>query len=439
MRNKIILLVLLIGSFSIAVANYVKHKKNTQITEENSIKTNRLINAKIYTCPMHSHIVSDQAGSCPICGMDLVLNQSSIPAKHAKVENTQAGSTAFPEVKISPTVTHNLGIKTTIVKRGDLSHNIETIGKITRVDPMARRRITSPINGKIVKITDKYEGDEIKRDEFLFSVASDQLFKLEKDFQDAFVAGDKATSSAIIPRLVAMGLDTGQLEKLQNGAKPSIPAVILANEEGYIFTRRGKPGDAVTSAFTVFNLGGNYQVIEVTVEIFERQWDLVKEGQSATMQLRNLPGKLFHGKVERVDEPVGYTTRALETRIHFKTNRKGLTQSTFARVIIKGKTTKNVITVPRDAVIRTAKGNRIIKVAGNGHFQPLAVEIGEEADGMVQILSGVKPGDKVVTSGQFLIDSESNLLADLNRMSAPDDNPAQNEHGHMHPANMKAR
>ena len=228
------------------------------------------------------------------------------------------------------------------------------------------------------------------------------------------------SATTIITKLVKMGLSTEQIAQLHDGALPTFPAKIFAREDGYIFTRRGQKGDAVTSAFTVFNLGGNYQVIEVTVEIFERQWDLVKEGQSATMQLRNLPGKTFQGLVERVDEPVGYTTRALETRIKFKTDIKGLTQSTFARVIIQGKTINNVIIVPRDAVIQTAQGSRIVKLKKNGSFQPLEVEIGDESDGKVEIKSGIKEGDKIVVSGQFLIDSESNLISALNRMSSDD-------------------
>lgn len=426
MRNKIILFVLaiVISTFSFTIVQYLNKDHSKNHLAENTTEKNTAIKNK-YVCPMHSHIVSHEAGSCPICGMDLVLNKSAVssPHNHTKSHSTKTikPSSEYTAVTVSPSVTHNLGIRTAIVERGNLTHDIETIGKITRVDPMARSRVTSPINGTLVKIINKYQGDKIKRDEFLFSVASDELFNMEKAFQQAVNEGDIATATAMIPKLVSMGLSTEQIAQLQNGATPDLTANILAKEDGYIFTRRGKPGDPVTSAFTVFNLGGNYQVIEVTVEIFERQWDLVKEGQSATMQLRNLPGKIFHGTVERVDEPVGYTTRALETRIKFKTDYEGLTQSTFARVIISGKSTLDVITVPRDAVIRTAQGNRVVKLKDNGQYQPVVVKIGDESDGKVEITAGIKEGDKVVVSGQFLIDSESNLLSDLNRMSSPEE------------------
>ncbi len=387
-----------------------------------------------YVCPMHSHIVSHEADECPICGMELVINTSRQPdalgERTTGIESSQQAE-VYPEVRISPLVVHNLGIRSELVERGNLSHRIETIGKITRVDPMARSRITSPISGTIIEMVDKYSGAKVQQDEFLFSVASEELFALEKAFQQAFMQGDKPTASGMIPKLVSMGLDAHQVAQLQNGAEPIFPAKVFAREDGFVFTRRGGEGEPVTSSFTVFNLGGNYQVIEVTVEIFERQWDLVKEGQKASMQLRNLPGKIFYGTVERVDEPVGYTTRALESRLKFKTDHQGMTQSTFARVIIDGKSKQDVLLVSRDAVIRTAAGERVVTLTEDGRFQPVSVTIGEEANGRIEIVTGLLEGQRVVVSGQFLLDSESNLMAGLNRISNSEPpNPIREDQKH---------
>ena len=420
MQKKLVVLTLLVVTGVFSISQYF-NDKGSDIEESKS----ETLTEKQYVCPMHAHIVSHEEDKCPICGMDLVVNKSAESSAHDSAEHS-AHSESYPEVKIAPGIAHNLGVRTAIVERGDLTHTIETIGKITRVDPMARSRVTSPIGGTIIKMVDKYGGDSVKRDEFLFSIASEELFEMEKTFQLAFLAGEKARASAMIPKLVSMGLDAGQVAKLQKGAKPVFPAKIYAKEDGYVFTRRGKEGEKITSSYTVFNLGGNYQVIEVTVEIFERQWDLVKEGQAASMRLRNLPGKIFRGTVERVDEPVGYTTRALETRLKFKTNFKGLTQSTFGRVLIDGKTKHDVLTVPRDAVIRTEHGNRVIHVLDDGQYQPVEVVIGEESNGKIEIISGIDQGCEVVVSGQFLIDSESNLLSELRRMSATE-SPSANK------------
>ncbi len=407
MKNKTIAFFLLAGLGGFLFSQFL----NSFTADDNTKKVSEV--SKQYVCPMHSHIVSDHESSCPICGMDLVET-------HAEKSSTDE---KYPAVKIKPSIVNNLGIRTQKVVRGELPHTIETIGKITRVDPSARSRIVSPINGNLVKMVDKYAGDDVMQGEFLFSVSSEELFALEKQYQQAYISGDKAYSNELMTKLTKMGVNAQQLAQLQKGVKPELPSETYAIEDGFIFTKRGKAGDPVTSSFTVFNLSGNYQVIEVTVEIFERQWSFIQEEQLVSMQLRNFPGKSFKGTVERVDEPVGYTTRTLEARLKFKTDFKGITQSAFARVIIHGKTKHNVLTVPRDAVIRTAIDNRVVKLKNDGQYQPVVVEIGEESNGKIEILSGIDEGDKVIVSGQFLIDSESNILSDLRRLSTDQVSP----------------
>jgi Cu(I)/Ag(I) efflux system membrane fusion protein len=208
---------------------------------------------------------------------------------------------------------------------------------------------------------------------------------------------------------------------------------VYAFENGFVYTRRGKVGEQVHSGFTVFNVGGNYRVIEVTAEIFERQWGWIEEGQTARMTVRGLPGSVFTGTVVRVEPPVGYTTRSLEVALKFKTDDPGISQSMFAHVSIIGQPTSHVLLVPRDAVIRTGDGQRVVVVRGDGSYQPVRVVAGEEGDGMVVIISGLEEGDRVVASGQFLIDSESNLLAGFRRMTMRDIQGAQgDEHRQAH-------
>ena len=363
-----------------------------------------------YVCPMHAEIVSDSPGSCPICGMDLVEQENSAAS---------ATENGLPVVTIEPSVVHNLGMRTATVRYSDLQRSIETIGKITRVDPMARRTITPPIRGELVAIADKHDGDFISGGEFLFSVKSEALFEREKALQDAYQNGDRATANAMIPELSDMGLTPEQISRLQAGEKPGMPVEVHAFENGFIYSRRGHIGEKVHTGFTVFNVGGNYRVIEVTAEIFERQWGWVAEGQKARMTVRGLPGTVFEGEVVRVEPPVGYTTRSLEVALKFKTDNPELSQSMFAHVSIAGQPRKHVLTIPSDSVIRTGTGDRVVLIRGKNHFQPVTVVAGEESGGMIEIRSGLEAGDKVVASGQFLIDSESNLLAGFRRLATP--------------------
>ncbi|MBI1195240.1 MAG: HlyD family efflux transporter periplasmic adaptor subunit [Gammaproteobacteria bacterium] len=366
---------------------------------------------------------SSREGSDHLNGMHHSPDHSSGHAMHTDAPMAPGAGPAtqrfaLPVVMISPDVVHNLGVRTARVRYGDLVHRIETIGKITRVDPMARRTLTPPIRGELVRIADKQEGDMVKAGEFLFSVRSDELFEHEKAFRETYLAGDRATANAMIPGLNQMGLSPDQIARLQSGDAPEMPVEVRAFEDGFIYTRRGLPGDKVHTGFTVFNVGGNYRVIEVTAEIFERQWRWVKQDQQASMTVRGLPGTVFEGRVVRVEPPVGYTTRSLEVALKFRTDNPELSQSMFAHVNIIGQGRKHVLLVPSDSVIRTGEGDRVIVVEDGSRFSPVAVVAGEEGRGMTEILSRLNEGDEVVASGQFLIDSESKLLAGLQRHGA---------------------
>lgn len=366
-----------------------------------------------YVCPMHAEIVTSIAGSCPICGMDLV--------KVTHVDQPDAGT--YPEVRIDPAVVHNLGIRTEQVVVGDMRRNVETIGKITRIDPTARRIMTPPMDGELIYIADKQDGDTVKAGELLFTIMSEELAELEAAFRQAYQSGDRAAASAMIPRLRDMGISPEQIALLQAGTGSNLPAEVYAFEDSFIYARRGRVGEQARTGFTVFNLGGNYQVIEVTAEIFERQWGWVEEGQPATMKVRGLPGKVFNGKVVRVEPPVGYTTRSLEVALKFNTDDPGLAQSMFAHVSILAPPKKNVLMISRQALIRTGAGERVVLAQTDGHYQPVPVVAGEEAGDIIEILAGLAAGDRVVASGQFLIDSESNVLSGLRRMSSGADAP----------------
>jgi len=358
------------------------------------------------------------------------------PASHQNDALVDAADTvdegAYPPIKIASSVMHNLGIRYATAERKDLQRNIETIGKITRVDPMARRIITPPINGELAYIADKQDGDFLERGELLFTVVSEELFDLQKVYQDAALSGDQTTAAAMIPDLRQMGLSLDQIVALQNGSEPEFPVEVYASEDSYIFSRRGFVGESVHTGFTVFNVGGHYNVIEVTAEIFERQWSWVEAGQTASMTVRGLPGSVFEGTVARVQPPVGFTTRSLEVALKFNTNDPGLSQSMFAHVSILGRPKENVLLVPLGAVIRTGSEQRVVIKHDDGSYQPVVVVAGEESSGMVEILSGLQENDTVVTSGQFLIDSESNLLADFSRMSSTEIMQSQSTDHHHH-------
>ncbi len=411
MSKQIFLIIIVISAVSFYLGKLTTNPELNKL--DYATKTTEQLESAVsaYVCPMHAEITSDKLESCPVCGMNLV-------AVKTPLVTSDINDTEYPTVKINSSVAHNLGVRTATVTRGKLLRNIETMGKITRVDPMARRTITPPIRGELLFIAEKYQGDMVEHGELLFTMTSKKLIKMQTTYQKAFISGDKATATGMIPMLRKMGVSLEQIGKLQSKKKP-MPISVYAFEDGFVYTRRGRIGESVHTGFTVFNVGGNYQVIEVTAEIFERQWSWVSEGQLATMTVRGMPGISFEGRVVRVEPPVGYTTRSLEVALKFRTNNQQLSQSMFAHISIVGQAKENILQVPTDTVIKTGKGDRVVLLVGDNQYQPIEVIAGEESNGITEIRSGIKEGDRVVASGQFLIDSESNIQAELNRMLSP--------------------
>lgn len=377
-----------------------------------------------YVCPMHSHIVSDHEGKCPICGMNLVKqvvarSAAGTPdAAHTHDTPVAEQQLTGAAIQIDAAVRNNISVRVAKVVRGDLRRQIRTVGKISRIDPTARRNLSPPTAGTLLMLSDKKEGDRVNSGELLFSIGSDELFALQAAYQAAMTGGRRDEALSLVSRLSEQGLDAEQIAQLQGGAEPKLPAQVYAPQDGFVFIRRGEVGMAVTDGMMIYSLGTNSRAIEVIAEIYETQWGWVRDGQEAEMRVKSFPDDVFTGRITRVEPPVGYTTRTLEVRLRFDTGEEGLTQGMFSEVQIKGELLEDAVSVPAEAVIRTQAGPRVVLRRKDGGFVPVAVKLGEEIGERIVIASGLKGDETVVVSGQFLLDSESNRLAGLTRISA---------------------
>jgi Cu(I)/Ag(I) efflux system membrane fusion protein len=156
-------------------------------------------------------------------------------------------------------------------------------------------------------------------------------------------------------------------------------------------------------------------------EIFESQADWVRVGQPADVRLSYVPGRVWEGEVEYVYPSLNPKTRTLKARLHFDNPDEALKPNMFADVTIYGGARKDVIVIPREALIRTGTEERVILALGQGRYQPRIVVAGIESGDWVEIISGLEVGETVVTSGQFLIDSEASIKASLRRMMSTSD------------------
>ncbi len=359
-----------------------------------------------YVCPMHPQIVRDKPGSCPICGMDLVAMEP---------EQASGVTGGNIEVKISPVVEHNMGVRTAKVVRDKIWRRIDTVGYVD-FDENHISHIHLRTNGWIEKLYVRSEGERVNKGQLLFEVYSPELVNAQEEYLQALNSGNARLISASQERLVALGIPALQVEAIKKNKKVSQYVRIYAQQDGILAKLSVRDGMYVTPQLEVMSLA-ELSSVWLLAEVFESQADWVKVGQPADVRLSYIPGRVWEGEVEYVYPSLNPKTRTLKARLHFDNPDEALKPNMFADVTIYGGAKKDIIVIPREALIRTGSEERVILSLGEGRYQPRKVTAGIESGDWVEILSGLEVGETVVTSGQFLIDSEASIKASLQRMT----------------------
>lgn len=318
-----------------------------------------------YVCPMHPQVLQETPGSCPICGMDLV-----------RVEH-DAGESAdeLPAVRIAPEVIHNLGVRQTAVAKRTLWRRIDTVGYV-EYDRDKLRHTYSSAEGSVVNLSIRSEGERVEKGQLLFELESPHLSKWFGE--------------------------------------------VYAEQDGIVADLRVIEGTWTLASDIVMTIG-DITSVWVLADIFEGQAGWVKEGQSAEVRLPAVAGRVWEGKVEYIYPNLDPETRTLKVRMRFDNPDETLKPNMLTEVTIFGGPKHDVLAIPREALIETGKQQRVVVAQGAGRFQPREVTIGVERGDWVEIRAGLEENEQVVVSGQFLIDSESNLQASLSHFEGPEE------------------
>ncbi|MDH5601346.1 MAG: efflux RND transporter periplasmic adaptor subunit, partial [Gammaproteobacteria bacterium] len=383
-------------------------KKEVEDKKETAVEHSQKHLDPNYVCPMHPQIIRDKPGSCPICGMDLVLKE---------VEQNQEEGVV---IKISPAVENNMGVRTARVKKGKLWRRIDTVGYVD-FDENKISHIHLRTKGWIEKLLVKSEGERVKKGQLLFEVYSPELVNAQEEYIQALSGGHKALSGASRERLQALGISAEQIEKLRKTRRVSQFVKVFAKQDGIIAKLNIRQGMFVMPQKEVMSLA-DLSSIWILAEVFESQADWVRLGQSSEVKLSYLPGREWEGEVEYIYPSLDPKTRTLKVRLRFENKDETLKPNMFADVTIYGGAKREVIMIPREALIRTGNEERVIVSRGNGRFQPRDVTAGIESGDYLEIVKGLSVGEDIVTSGQFLIDSEASLKASIARMSSINNN-----------------
>jgi len=357
-----------------------------------------------WVAPMDPTYRKDKPGKSPM-GMDLV-----------PVYEDQEGQEEKDIVKISPAVVNNLGVEITKVKRQNLARMVNTVGYVT-VDENNIEHIHTYTDGWIKEQKVKTTGEMVTEDQLLMTLYSPTLNNAQEELLLALKTNNKALIEAGKKKLLTLGMAASQINQLISTRKLMDRVNIFASQSGIVSKINVREGQYVKPDTELLSIEDLSQ-IWIIAEVFEYQTDWIKNNQPAIATLPYLPGKTWQGIVDYVYPRLNPKTHTLRVRLTFPNPDLALKPNMYANVKIISKTIRNALAIPKLALIRTGEGDRVVLALGKGRFKAQPVKIGIESGDYYQILSGLKEEENVVTSAQFLIDSESNMKAAINRLEA---------------------
>ena len=361
-----------------------------------------------WVAPMDKNFRRDKPGKSPM-GMDLV----PVYADEAPAEDDV--------VLIDPAVVQNLGIRTALAERGILQRRIETVGYVG-YDEHTVQHIHTRVEGWIEALGVQAAGDPVTKGQTLFEMYSPTLVNAQREFLAAAAQGNQELQAASQERLVALGMPPAEIEALAKTGQPRQRVRFPATADGVTTMLGVRDGIFVTPATHILSIA-DLDRVWVLAEVFERQAAWVAPGQRAEVHLEQRPGEKWEGTVDYVYPELNPETRALKVRIAFANPVGALHPNMFVRVVLFGEEDAPVVHIPRQALIRGGDFDRVAIDLGGGSFRSVRVVAGIEAGERVEVRQGVKAGQRVVTSGQFLIDSESNLATALARADDNSETP----------------
>jgi len=369
--------------------------------------------------PMNPAHRSDKPGKAPD-GMDLVPVYAD--------EAASAESPAPDAVKISSQKLQLIGVQYGEVRKGPLSKTIRTVGRVM-YDETRIARIHTKIEGWIDEVSVDFVGKLVVKNQPLITIYSPELVSTQQELLIAKKAKDYLGNSPTPEiasgslslyeiakdRLRLWDVSDEQIKELEERGKPMKTLTLYSPIAGFVLTRNAFPKQRVTPDTELYTVA-DLSTIWVVADIYEYELPMVQLGQTATMTLSYFPGKTYVGKIAYIYPQLDNTTRTLKVRLEFQNPDFALKPDMFANVELRISYGRQVF-VPEEAVLDSGSEQIVFVAHEGGYFEPRKVQLGGKVDDRQIILSGLKPGERIVTSGNFLIDSESRLKSAMGGMA----------------------
>lgn len=359
----------------------------------------------LYTCPMHPQIMQDEPGTCPICGMDLVQRAASA---------TKGGGA---EVTIDPVTRQNMGVRLATAKAGTVSRAVRTVGTV--VTPEDRQAVVNlRYSGWITKLHVAETGVAVSKGDPLFEVYSPELVGAQQEYAVARrTAGPKSSLAKAAKQRLKLYQASALTRWIDRGKAPLTRFTVRAPASGHVMHLNAIDGGRVAAGADLYRIA-DLDRVWVEAEVYAHDAPYIKLGAPAQVELS--AGEVRDARVDYIYPTLDPMTRTLRVRMELPNAQAGamrLRPGDIATVRIGAQNETADVVVPAAAIVHSGTRALVFVHRGDGRFAPQEVQIGLRGDdGLVQIRSGLNAGAEIVTSGQFLIDSESQLQEAIQKM-----------------------
>ena len=373
-----------------------------------------------YTCGMHPQVIQDHPGNCPICGMKLAPIRKDSGATNANLST----------ISVDPVTRQSMGIRTLTVTRGPLRRTIRTVGMVEHSES-AMADVTTKFKGWVEKLYVDATGQHVHHGDPLFEIYSPELYSAQTEYLLALKAGPGGNESLLKSarlKLKFMDISDEQIAELEQAQTPAKTLRIGAPIDGYVMEKMVVAGQMIEPGMKLYRLA-NHDTVWVQAQIYEQDLPYIRLGQDAEVTIASWPDIRFRGRVTFISPTLDEKTRTVMVRMEFHNPGHLLRPGMFATARITVEMSPSVLLVPDMAVLRSGDKNTVFVALDEGKFEPRAVVLGRTAEeDRDEVISGLREGERVVSSGQFMLDSESQLREAIQKMIEPGAGATSHQH-----------
>jgi len=379
---------------------------------------------QLYTCSMHPFIIRDKPGTCPICGMDLVPVRET-PGRKEEEE----GDGENKVITINPATQQNMGVRTALVGKRQINHTIRTVG-IVAYDEARQYTVNTKINGWVEKLHVNQTGEKVKAGQPLLDIYSPDLVTAQEEFLLAvrnktqlaaspfpnIRQGAESLLAASRKRLQYWDISDAQIDELAASGMIRRTLTLYSRHDGVVTQKSINEGAYVKAGDQLLQIA-DLSKVWIYSDIYEYELPWVREGQKAEIYFPYARPAIY-GTIKTIYPYVEAKTRTVKARIDIDNSGGELKPDMYVNVVLSRHDKGESLAVPVEAVLRSGKQQTVFVALGDGRFEPRAVKTGLQSDdGYIQIIDGLRENERVVTSAQFMFDSESRLREAISKLT----------------------